>query len=109
MFWLRGTVPPFLIIHGEKNQVVPLAQSQAFCRRLLNTGNSAPLVVVRNAGHDLMPDGGRPDPSLSQLADRIADFLDDTLGTTRMAQSEGTPWQVHVTKSPAQSKPVAIK
>lgn len=71
--------PPFLIVHGDRDQVVPLQQSQEWQRRLLERGNQASLLVVHNAGHDLAPVDGQPEPSLFQVAGRIADFLDQNL------------------------------
>ena len=45
------TSPPFLIIHGAKDTLVPLAQSQDLQRRLTNAHVEAKLVVVPDKGH----------------------------------------------------------
>lgn len=43
--------PPFLIMHGDKDNVVPLSQSQALQDALKKAGADSTLVVVKNAGH----------------------------------------------------------
>lgn len=76
---LAGPTPPFLIVHGDCDRVVPFQQSKAWHQRLLETGNQATLLPVRHAGHDLVAVGGQPEPSRFQVARRIGDFLDQTL------------------------------
>jgi len=46
--------PPFLIMHGDRDDVVPLWQSVAFEKALKNAGVEANLIVLKGAGH-----GGR--------------------------------------------------
>lgn len=72
--------PPFLIIHGELDQVVPVTQSFAFARRLEDAGVDVTLIVVRNARHSLLATGGEPAPSHDELAAAIVAFLDRTIG-----------------------------
>lgn len=43
--------PPFLIMHGEKDKVVPLEQSEAFAETLKEAKVPATLVVLKGAGH----------------------------------------------------------
>lgn len=47
----RISPPPFLLIHGINDQVVPLAQSQSLEKFLRDQGGQATLVSVRGAGH----------------------------------------------------------
>lgn len=68
--------PPFLILHGDKDETVPLAQSQALYDSLDSVGVPVELVVVRNAGHGFRPDGGEIDPSMPELIRIVANFLD---------------------------------
>lgn len=46
-----GSSPPFLIIHGTRDQLVPLAQSQALQRKLMRANVEARLIVVPDQGH----------------------------------------------------------
>lgn len=68
--------PPFLILHGEKDAVVPLKQSEILVEKLKETGIPASLVVVKNAGHGFTPSGGAINPSRAALTQMIADFFD---------------------------------
>ncbi|RJR32370.1 MAG: alpha/beta hydrolase [Desulfobacteraceae bacterium] len=43
--------PPFLIMHGDKDELVPLNQSRKFATALKEAGVAANLVVLRGSGH----------------------------------------------------------
>ena len=50
--------PPFLLIHGDQDTLVPYEQSQLMYDRLLQMNVPAQLIIVENAGHSfLVPDG----------------------------------------------------
>lgn len=49
--YVSGDDPPFLIVHGDQDTVVPLQQSQILHRALKDKGVNARLVTVRGAGH----------------------------------------------------------
>ncbi len=70
--------PPFLILQGDQDLLVPLDQSKELRRRLQAAGVSAQLVIVTNAGHMLRPKP--PDaqiyPSNEQIVKMVADFFD---------------------------------
>ena len=61
--------PPMLIMHGDQDALVPLAQSQMLYRRLQATGISSQLIVLTGAGH-----GGRAFQTESNRQ-LILDFL----------------------------------
>ncbi len=71
--------PPFLILHGEEDRLVPLSQSKELHERLKAAKVSSKLVVVKNAGHGFMPAGGVPDPNREELTGMIGDFFDQVL------------------------------
>lgn len=71
--------PPFLILHGDKDAVVPLVHSQLLLEKLQAAGVPARLVIVANGGHSLRPTGGSLSPKLSELQKIVADFLDQVL------------------------------
>ena len=54
--------PPFLIIHGDMDPIVPLAQSEELARALEAAHVPVSLVVVKGGGHALDESGAKPDP-----------------------------------------------
>lgn len=49
--YIDGTEPPFLIIHGDEDDVVPLAQSEILQEALIAAGVDSELVVIEEGGH----------------------------------------------------------
>jgi alpha-L-fucosidase 2 len=45
--------PPFLLIHGTSDALVPFAQSEAMCARLKSVGSSCELFPVEGGGHGM--------------------------------------------------------
>jgi dipeptidyl aminopeptidase/acylaminoacyl peptidase len=43
--------PPTLVLHGDRDELVPLQQSKTFIEKLKGTGVEAKLVVKEGAGH----------------------------------------------------------
>lgn len=68
--------PPFLIIQGDQEPVVPISQSQALYDRLVSAGVPAFLQIVTNAGHNLIAVGGPPNPTRKQVTQVYLQFLD---------------------------------
>lgn len=66
-----GKQPPFLIIHGDADPLVPLQQSQVFVEALKKAGGSAELIVK--------PKGGHPWPTISEEVKVMADWFDKQL------------------------------
>lgn len=60
--------PPFLIMHGDRDDQVPLSQSQLLCGALREAGVAAELRVVTGAGHEFFGD-----PESEQ---KVGDFFD---------------------------------
>ena len=46
-----ASLPPFLIVHGDQDTLVPLAQSRTLHERLRELGVTSELIVVEGAGH----------------------------------------------------------
>lgn len=67
--------PPFLLIHGSQDSVVPVEQSQLMYDRLVEMGVPTQLVIVQNAGHAPIEAGGPASPSLDEIYQMISDFL----------------------------------
>jgi acetyl esterase len=53
MTWIREDAPPFLLIHGTADQIVPLQQSVDLCAAMQKTGSACELVTVEGANHGL--------------------------------------------------------
>lgn len=77
----RGA-PPFLILQGDQDDVVPLAQSRVFYELLKAAGVDATFVVVKNANHNFAPTGGVISPSRAELSDMLGLFFDRWVGST---------------------------
>jgi acetyl esterase/lipase len=71
---VRRDAPPFLILHGDADPLVPLSQSQAFHAALSATGAQSSLVVLPGAIHE--------DPAFwsNQTLTQVSQFLNRTLG-----------------------------
>jgi acetyl esterase/lipase len=68
--------PPFLIIQGAEDTVVPPDQSTELAARLHAAGDPALLVMVQHAQHGLLPvTGGPVTPTVSQVVGQTVDFL----------------------------------
>ncbi|MCA1716002.1 MAG: alpha/beta hydrolase [Actinobacteria bacterium] len=77
--YVSKDAPPFFILHGEKDPLVPPAQSQELYDRLKAVGVPVNLVMVENAGHTLNPAGGSISPGRREIEGMIADFFDQNL------------------------------
>jgi acetyl esterase/lipase len=55
--YITKNTPPFLILHGEKDDIVPLNQSELLSAALTKTGVEVTFRVVKGAGHGF---GGEP-------------------------------------------------
>jgi acetyl esterase/lipase len=74
--YVTGDSAPFLILHGELDDMVPPSQSRVFYERLRAVGVTATLVMVKNAGHGFRQVGGPVSPSEQEITRMVADFFD---------------------------------
>ncbi|MEM6459248.1 MAG: alpha/beta hydrolase [Planctomycetota bacterium] len=79
MHHVRPDAPPFLHLHGDRNEAVPLDQTRHFHAALRDAGVESKMVLVRGAGHN-----SRRLTDTPSLRDRIADFFHRHLGTDGM-------------------------
>jgi acetyl esterase len=64
LYNVKPDAPPFLLIHGTSDRLVPFAQSQAMCNRMKASGASCELFPVAGGGHGIRWwEGSRPDQS----------------------------------------------
>ncbi len=72
--------PPFLIIHGDMDPIVPVEQGQAMYDALIKAGAPAKLVIVKNGRHDLTAADGAPTtPTQAEINQMLLDFLEANL------------------------------
>jgi len=71
--------PPFLLLQGELDDVVPASQAVAFNQALTEAGVESTLVLVRNAGHGFSPVGGEISPTRAELTQILVAFFDTHL------------------------------
>src|SRR5262245_21986309 len=51
--YIRAGMPPFLLIHGDKDPQVPYAQSTRFREQMKAAGNSCDLITIAEGGHGM--------------------------------------------------------
>lgn len=68
--------PPFLLLHGERDSLVPLVQSELLAAALRKAGVPVEFIIVKHAGHCFVPAGRPPSPNDAEIGKLIADFLD---------------------------------
>ncbi len=73
--------PPFLLVHGDKDDVVPIAQSERMEAALRKAGVSVEFVRVHGGGHGMIAPFGRPraEPDVETLYKKVAAFFDQHL------------------------------
>ena len=69
-------MPPFLIFHGDKDEYVPLSQTETLEKRLKQVGTEVTRIVVRNGPHDLIAVGNAGQtPTRQEIFDMKMTFL----------------------------------
>jgi len=66
--------PPFLIVHGDADDLVPVAQAEVFYVALRKAGVEAAFIKVRNGNHGLTAKDQHPD--LASIEKRMVEFFD---------------------------------
>lgn len=79
--WLSPADAPHLIIHGERDPLVPVSQATGLAAGLDGVSVRQELIRVENGGHSLEPTGGAPSPGTTETLDRILDFMSDIVSS----------------------------
>jgi acetyl esterase len=74
---VRKGLPPFFLIHGTSDSLVPFAQSQQMCDRMRQAGASCEVYPVRGAGHGLR--WWELNPNFTEYKAKMVDWLRQTL------------------------------
>ena len=72
IIYVNAASPPVLIIHGGKDDLVPVAQSRRLQFALDRAGVKNEIVIVDNAGHD------GPLFSTPEIESQVVNFLTET-------------------------------
>jgi acetyl esterase/lipase len=67
--------PPFLLIHGNRDPLLPVQQSQSMYEKLIAMGVPTQLVIVENGDHGLTAPDGSARPNLLEIHQIILNFL----------------------------------
>ena len=70
---VHASAPPFLIVHGDADSVVPISQSELLDESLQSAGVKSELIRVQGAGHDYT------DLLTTDVMDRISQFFKTNL------------------------------
>lgn len=80
--WIAPDDPPLLLIHGNKDTVVPFDQSARMARAYRKLGLSVRLVKVRNAGHNFQRVGNVAiSPSIEKIKQISVEFFQKALNS----------------------------
>jgi acetyl esterase/lipase len=71
--YITSGAPPFLILHGTKDTMIPPRQSDELMQKLKNAGVPVTLIKVEGAEHDLTTPGQHPSPD--ELTATVIDFF----------------------------------
>ena len=75
--YISPETPPFFIMHGEQDDVVPIGQSELLHRALVEAGLDSTLMVIPGMGHGVMELG---EERWAELQRSVVDFFKRTLG-----------------------------
>lgn len=67
--------PPFLLIHGDQDKLIPVQQSQSMYAKLEEAGVPAELLIIKNAEHSLTAEEGSMTPTREEVESIFFEFL----------------------------------
>jgi acetyl esterase/lipase len=74
--YVRPGAPPFLLIHGDQDDIVPIGQSELLSQALHAAGNDVTFIPVAGAGHNF----GADEASWATAQSQILAFFAEHLG-----------------------------
>lgn len=78
--YITSDDPPFLILHGDRDGVVPLEQAKILNQTLTKANVSNKFVIVEGGNHGLQSaTGGETNPSAAEINQMIVEFLEENL------------------------------
>ena len=89
---VTGDFPPTLLVHGDRDEDVPYAQSVAMARALAAASVTHEFLTLPGRGHVFDLDGlGMKDPLVDSTFDRVVAFLSEHLATTAAPPTPSAP------------------
>jgi len=80
MTYISADDPPFLIFHGDQDDVVPINQSERLHEALMAAGVQSTFIVVENAGHGFSRAGDSElNPTMKTVLQMVVDFFNHHL------------------------------
>lgn len=81
--YVHHGAPPFLIVQGAKDKIVPPLQSRSLATKLHHLGVPEKLIMVKHAGHELISVHHPINPNIPVIAHNVVKFLTRHLMGTR--------------------------
>jgi predicted esterase len=78
VYRVHSCLPPFLLIHGDADTLVPIQQSRKFAEAVQAAGGSAELIVKQGGDHSW--------PTIREEIEKMADWLDTRLAVSPPGQ-----------------------
>ena len=79
-FYVKADDPPMLIVQGDSDRIVPMAQSTIFDEALTKAGVPHQLLIVKNADHGFTPVGSKAiDPDNAGIEKAVYTFFEKYL------------------------------
>ncbi len=75
--YVKKGMPPFLLIHGTNDPLVPYQQSVKMCEKMKSIGASCEVFTVEGAGHGV--GGWEKNPAFQTYKEKIVEWLKKTL------------------------------
>jgi len=75
--YIKKDMPPYLLMHGSKDEDVPYSQSVEMCKKMKQAGASCDLVTIEGGVHGM--DHWEPRPELLWYKRALIDWLQKTL------------------------------
>jgi len=75
--YVKKEMPPFLLMHGSKDEDVPYEQSVEMCQKMKQSGASCELITIEGAPHGM--DHWEPNPQFLWYKKALVDWLQKTL------------------------------
>jgi len=80
VFYVKAGDPPMLLVHGDADTLVPIAQSNVFDAALTKAGVPHQLIIVKNGEHGFKPMPGTTiAPSSAEISRAVFAFFDKYL------------------------------
>ncbi|MGQ9454956.1 MAG: alpha/beta hydrolase fold domain-containing protein [Armatimonadota bacterium] len=74
VFFVTPDDPPFLIVHGEQDLLVPISQAEKLYEALKKAGLDVTFIRVKNAGHGFVKEG--IEPTWADIMKSVREFFD---------------------------------